>query len=332
MKKSLKILSLILGLSIAVGATAGMTAVASAESGVDAAPAAPQASVATIAETKAAAQVYLVPGEGNSLEGTPLTAEETAALHMEGKVYKAGAAGSALPTPTTTKTDRTGASFAFNGWWYIKDATVTYVDVVPAEDEITYLYADFRAALSQHSDPVAPAGDTATSTPEHYMRVVRAETGEVELIPLHVSGTDVSNAVHAKYTGPVQWYNEWFVLYPGDVVSYWFTGIYGSTPMYGPRPRHTPQSCDILLNSSGQYGTTGQYMQFYNDDAALLDDAQQSRKYFTANSLGEAPALSYTGPMATQAYVFRIYIQFYDEGGHMTLYMENLSLKLGVKA
>ena len=121
MKKSLKILSLMLCLSLAAGMTAGMTAVASAESGVpDAAPAAPQASVATIAETKAAPQVYLVPGEGNSLEGTPLTAEETKKLNMEGAVYKAGAAGSALPTPTTTKTDRTGAPFAFNGWWYIK--------------------------------------------------------------------------------------------------------------------------------------------------------------------------------------------------------------------
>ena len=56
------------------------------------------------------------------------------------------------------------------------------------------------------------------------------------------------------------------------------------------------------------------------------------REFYQANARDEAPTLSYTGPMATQAYVFRIYIQFYDEGGHMTLYMENLSLKLGVKA
>ncbi len=328
MKKSLKILSLTLALSLTVGVTAGMTVMASASPAPD--KTSPAASPAPVAET--AAQVYLVPGVGNSLSGTPLTAEETAALHMEGEVFKAGEAGSGLPTPTTTKTDRTNNPFVFNGWWTIVDATVTYFETVPAVTETTYLYADFRASLSQHSDPVAPAGGTATSTPENYMRVVRAETGEVELIPLRVSGTDVSNAEKAGHSGPVQWYNEWFVLQPGDVVSYWFSGLYGSTPMYGPRPRHTPQSCDILLNASGQYGQTGQYMQFYNDDATLLDDYNQSRKYFTANSRGEAPALSYTGPMATQAYIFRIYIQFYDEGGHMTLYMENLSLKLGVEA
>lgn len=329
MKKSLKVVSFALALALAIGTTAGMTAMAAAESGAPTAPVSSQ-TPAPIAETKAAAQVYLVPGVGNSLEGTPLTAEETAALQMEGEVFKAGAAGSALPTPTTTKTDRTGAPFAFNGWWYIKDATVTYVDVVPAEEEITYLYADFRAALSQHSDPVAPSGGTATSTPEHYMLVTRAETGEQEMIPLRVSGSDVSNADKATYGGPVQWYNEWFVLYPGDVVSYWFTGLYGPTPMYGPRPRDG--ECDILINQSGQYGKTGMYMQYGNDDAALNDDSYKRSKYFTANALRQAPTLTYTGEWATQPYVFRIYIQFYNQGNHMTLFMENLSLKLGVEA
>ncbi len=338
MKKSTKILSLLLGLSLAVGTTVGMTmATASPAPDAPAAPAASGASVSPIAESRAAAQVYLVPGVGNSLNGTPLTAEETAALNMEGEVFKAGAAGTALPTPTTTKTDRTNQPFVFNGWWTIVDATVTYFETVPAVEENTYLYADFRAALSQHKDPIAPSGGAGTSTPEHYMLVTRAATGKQEMIPLHVSGTEVSNAVQAGYGKPVQWYNEWFVMEPGDTVSYWFSGVYGAQPMYGPRPRHTPVSCDILLNASGQYGQTGQYMQYVNDDYDANDTdhssrGHQNRYFFNANDADEPPTLSYTGPMATQPYVFRIYIQFYDEGGHMTLYMENLSLKLGVKA
>ncbi len=345
MKKSFKILSLALSLTIGVAATAGLAISAAAMDGAAPAdnmpaPLAQSATPAPAAETKAAATVYLVPGVGNSLAGTPLTAEETAALHMEGEVFKAGAAGSQLPTPTTTKTDRTGAAFAFNGWWTVVDATVTYFETVPAVEETTYLYADFRAALSQPSDPIAPPAGSETAAPEHYMLVTRAATGKQEMIPLHVSGTEVSNAVQAGYGKPVQWYNEWFVMEPGDTVSYWFTGVYGSKPMYGPRPRHTPQSCDILLNSSGEYGTTGLYMEYLNDDydihnvipGVAAGPGEKRREFYQANACDEAPTLSYTGPMATQAYVFRIYIQFYDEGGHMTLYMENLSLKLGVKA
>ena len=124
MKKSLKILSLALSATLAIGMTTGLAFTASALGGNEAVP-------APVAETKAQAQVYLVPGEGNSLEGTPLSAEETAALHMEGSVYKAGAAGTQLPTPTTTKTDKNNTPFTFNGWWTVVDATVTYFETVP---------------------------------------------------------------------------------------------------------------------------------------------------------------------------------------------------------
>lgn len=344
MKKSLKILSFTLATALAAGTTFGLSVTAFADGGgaagtVPAEQTAPSEQTASVAaaETKGAAQVYLVPGEGNSLEGTKLAEDELSALHMEGDVYRAGATGTQLPTPATTKTDRTGASFVFNGWWTIVDASVTYYTTVPEVEENTYLYADFRAALSQPQGPVNPSNSAGTSTPQHYMLVTRAATGKQEMIPLHVSGTEVSNAVQAGYGKPVQWYNEWFVMEPGDTVSYWFSGVYGTQPMYGPRPRHTPVSCDILLNASGQYGQTGSYMQYVNDDYDANDETHsgrghQSRYFFNANAADEPPTLSYTGPLATQPYIFRIYIQFYDEGGHMTLYMENLSLKLGVEA
>lgn len=343
MKHSLKLLSLTLALTLSIGAPAGIALSVSAQNAPNAqneqnAPMSRYSGdIAAAAES--AGQVYLVPGEGNTLEGTPLTAEEASALHMEEgeKVYAAGAAGSVLPTPATTKTDSLGAGYVFNGWWTIMNAEVTYCETVPAVEETTFLYADFRAPLSQKRDPVAPSGGTGGSTPENYMRVTRAATGEVELIPLYVSGTEVSNAEHAGHSGPVQWYNEWFVMEPGDTVSYWFSHLYGAQPMYGPRPRHTPTSCDILLNSSGEYGKTGMYMEYVNDDYDANEKnhsgpGHTSHQFYNANAADEPPTLSYTGELATQPYIFRIYIQFYDQGGHMTLFMDNLSLKLGVEA
>ncbi len=317
MKKSLKILSLALSLSLAVGTTTGLAFTASAISGGDEAVPAP------VAETKAEAQVYLVPGEGNSLEGTPLTADETAALHMEGSVYKAGAAGTQLPTPTTTKKDKNNTPFTFNGWWTVVDATVTYFTTVPEVEETTYLYADFRAALSQHQEPVAPSAGGGQVSYANYMKVTRAETDTVEYIPLYVSGSDVPNAVQAGYGKPVQWYNEWFTLAPGDLISFYVSGVYGSQPVAAPRRAGGMNQCALTMESSGQYGMTAMYLQPVNGDYGTTT-------FFDAYSKNEAPVMSYTGSYAKREHTFRCYIKFYNEGGTMTLYMENMDAKLGL--
>ena len=60
------------------------------------------------------------------------------------------------PKPKSTRKDKDGNDYSFNGWWAIVDATVTYFDVVPDVTESIYLYADWRADLSQRKDPVKP--------------------------------------------------------------------------------------------------------------------------------------------------------------------------------
>ena len=123
------------------------------------------------AETETA-KVYLLPGsylkdgervQNTVADSTPLTATEKDALHLEGNVYEAGPIGDSLPLAVTTQKDKAGNAYTFNGWWYIVDATVTYTDVVPEVTETTYLYADFRADLSQRKDPVAPAPQAHTT-------------------------------------------------------------------------------------------------------------------------------------------------------------------------
>ena len=322
MKKTWKVFSFAFALALAGGMTTGMTAMASAESVGTA-----QSGTATIAETTAEAQVYLVPGEGNALSGTKLTEAELTALHMEGDVYKAGAVGSALPTPTTTKKDKSNNLFAFNGWWTIVDATVTYYTTVPEVEENTYLYADFRAALSQPQAPVAPAASEGT-TYKDYMLVTRAETDAVEYIPLYVSGSDVPNAVgRSAYGGPVQWYNEWFTLAPGDTISFYISGVYGNQPMACPRAAGSPRRCHMTMESSGQYGLTPQFLSSVNGDGGYQAGGDD---FFNALAAGEAPVFAYEGTYAKREHNFRCYIKFYDEGGTMTLYMENMDAKLGL--
>ncbi len=317
MKRSMKIFALALSLTLAAGMTTGIALTASAADGEKRDVPAP------IAETKAEAQVYLVPGEGNSLEGTKLTAGELSALHLEGDVYKAGAVGSQLPTPTTTKKDKSNNPFTFNGWWTIVDATVTYYTTVPAVEEDTYLYADFRAALSQHRDPVAPSASGGQVSYANYMKVTRAETDTIEYIPLYVSGSDVPNAVQAGYGKPVQWYNEWFTLAPGDLISFYVSGVYGSQPVAAPRVAGGMNQCQLTMESSGQYGMTAMYLQPVNGDYGTTT-------FFDAYSKNEAPVMSYTGSYAKREHTFRCYIKFYNEGGTMTLYMENMDAKLGL--
>ncbi len=317
MKKSMKILSIALSLTLAAGMTTGIALTASAAGGKKSDVPAP------IAETKAAGQVYLVPGEGNTLEGTKLSESELSALHLEGDVYKAGAVGTQLPTPTTTKKDKSNNPFTFNGWWTVVDATVTYFTTVPEVEETTYLYADFRAALSQHQDPVAPSAGSGQVSYANYMKVTRAETDTVEYIPLYVSGSDVPNAVHGGYSGPVQWYNEWFTLAPGDLISFYISGVYGGQPIAAPRVAGGMNQCQLTMESSGQYGKTAQYLQPVNGDYG-------STTFFDAYAKNEAPVMAYTGPYAKREHAFRCYIKFYNEGGTMTLYMENMDAKLGI--
>ena len=258
------------------------------------------------------AQVYLVPGTwydaatkrnvANTVDGaTALTAEQKAALHMENNVYFAGETGSALPVPSTTRD-----GYSFNGWWTIKNATVEYVDEVPEATENLYLYADFRAELSQPKDPVNPP-DGAEEKLIHYLRIEHLDTGEAEMIPLFVSGTDVSGACSAGYGGPVQFYNEWFELRANDLIQVWVSRIYGADPVNAPQKRGAPEpKCGYDLESSGA-NRTDNYIKAYNESGL--------KSFLNV----ENPTFKY---VMNETHHFRVYIKFYDDGGHLTIYME----------
>ncbi len=295
MKKSMKIITMGLAAALAFGMTGGSMAIAE--------------TTATDTETDAA-KIYLVPGEYAAVEtgATKLTEEQCAEIFTPNAYLCEVAAGEKLPTATT---EREG--YTFNGWWGIEDATVTYYETVPSVTETTFLYADFRTALSQPRDPIVP-DEGAVQEYEHYMEVTRAATGEKERVPLLVSGTDVSNAEQAGYGRPVQFYNEWFILQPGDELRIYVSNVYGSEAALAPQMRNTQRKVTL---EAGTTNSTGNWLKCGTDS----DDPNFSGDY--ALSVHGEPRMNYVGKRATEEHHFRIYIKFYDNGGTMTVYMEN---------
>lgn len=261
-----KILSIALATAITATGVAGMAVGAFAEP----APAAAEAAV------------YLCPGSWydaaekeqkyNTVSGaTALTEQQKTALHLETEqtYYKAGAAGTALPTPTTEKKDATGAALAFRGWWYIVDATVTYTETVPEVETTTYLYADFRAALSMPSDPSTPP-PAASVQEQNYMKIIHKD-GTEETLPLLVSGTSEWYAGTMGYPTPVQFSNEYFVLEPGDRLQVFLTCIAGEDkdeePVSYPKPyRSNPDAAPIYHIKWEAGANSNTSMWLYQDD------------------------------------------------------------------
>lgn len=269
------------------------------------------------AEARAASEavIYLVPGtyvdgEGKTVkntipfDATPLTDEECAAISTENAYACEVEEGMALPA---AETDREG--YTFNGWWGIEDATVTYYETAPAVAETKFLYADFRTALSQRMDPVIPDPDSEERL-ANYMLVTRAATGKTERIELFVSGTDVANAEKAGYSAPVQFYNEWFSLAPGDVVYVYTTGIFSTTEAI-LSPQNKGGKRWITLEANAGVNSTSSYLKCQKDNGSTDSD-------YTAAGSGDPRFLCVA---KTERY-YRIYIKFYDGGGTMTIYME----------
>ena len=270
------------------------------------------------------ATVYLVPGNYKDVNGdtvyntltsgaTKLTDDESAAIHTPNAYKCTLSAGDELPEPATTKTGVT-----FNGWWTIEDANVVYHETLPVANETLFLYADWRAELSQPSKPIIPDESVEQEYP-HYMEVKRAATGRTEKIQLFVSGTDVPNAVQAGYGGPVQFYNEWFQLSEGDEIKFYVSNVFGKLPTLAPQ--NVANTRKITLEISG---------------AGNPDKSTPSSIKCLIN--GEIPDWAFSGdyssPLNGEPMVrcvrkdtnnFRVYIKFYDNGGTMTIYMERLS-------
>ncbi len=291
MKKSIRIITMGLAAALTLGMTAGNVA------------------IAETSETDTA-KLYLVPGEYAAVEtgATKLTDEQCKEIFTPNAYLCEVGAGEKLPVATT---EREG--YTFNGWWGIEDATVTYYETVPSIEKTTFLYADFRTALSQPRDPIVP-DEGAVQEYEHYMEITRAVTGEKERIPLFVSGTDVPNAEQAGYGGPVQFYNEWFLLQPGDEMRVYVSNVYGSEAALAPQMRNTQRKVTL---EAGTTNSTGNWLKCGTDS----DDPEFSGDY--ALSIHGEPRMNYVGKRATEEHHFRIYIKFYDNGGTMTVYMES---------
>lgn len=249
--------------------------------------------------------LYLVPGtymkngqkvENNISSGADkLSAEQCEAILTENAYLCTLSKGDALPAPTSERVDKDGNAYTFNGWWSIVDATVTYFDKVPELSETTYLYADWRADLSQRKDPVIPDAST-TVQPLHYMSIKRAKTGEEEKVVLRVSGTDVS-AEALGYGRPVQLYNGWFELNPGDVITVYTAGLDDSAEAQ-VAPLDVAGRAITLENNGEGTNITANYL-----TASLTDATMTYRKSLKKRH-------------------FRIYIKFQSAGAKMLVYME----------
>ena len=263
-------------------------------------------------ETAAVEQsnLYLVPGtymsEGAKVENSisagaqKLTKEQCDVIFTENAYLCTLSAGETLPVPTSERVDKSGEKYAFNGWWAIVDATVTYFDKVPEISEKTFLYADWRADLSQRKDPVAPEPGVEVE-PNHYLMIKRAETGETEKIILRKSGTDVSSAMDLGYGYAVQLLNQ-ITLNAGDVITVYTTGLdkTAEEPLLAPIGSH--QNREIQLESNG----TG---------------TNRTADFLTADkgSARRGPSITVNDGVSGK---FNIYIKFFGGGSTMAVYME----------
>lgn len=273
-------------------------------------PSAKQTEVAATAEEQH--DLYLVPGtyilngqkvqNGITSGAQKLTKEQCDEIYTENAYLCTLKEGETLPAPTSSRTDKDGNAYVFNGWWSIVDATVTYFDKVPALSANTFLYADWRADLSQRKDPVMPDDDEPVQS-AHYMTIKRAATGETETLDLRVSGTDRDNAEQLGYGAPVQLYNGWFELSEGDVITIYTKGLGDDS--------ETVQVAPILVNSNREIA-----LESAGDGSNVTADYLLA-KY--SNNKRNTPTLTC---IANTTRHYRIYIKFFLGGSNMAVYME----------
>ncbi|MDE7082914.1 MAG: hypothetical protein K2O89_04335 [Clostridia bacterium] len=265
------------------------------------------------AETMTTSQnsLYLVPGTyvsgGQKVENTissgatKLTDDECAEIFTENAYLCTLAKGATLPVPSSSREDKDGNAFIFNGWWTIVDATVTYYDKVPNLSGTTYLYADWRAEVSQPKDPIIP-DDFVEIEPVHYMSIARA-SGETDIVTLRKTSTDMDNAETLGYNYPVELYSLGFELNPGDVITVYTTGLEDSEKAVISPVLDSNKNRNIQLESSGDgSNVTADYL-----EAASLDNWRTK------------PTMTC---IADEVGYYNVYIKYYAGGSIMAVYME----------
>ena len=256
-------------------------------------------------------KLYLVPGTyvsagskvANTISSgaTKLSQEDCDAIFTDNAYLCTLDAGAALPTPTSGRVDKEGNPYTFNGWWAIVDATVTYFDKVPTLSENMFLYADWRADLTQRRDPIDPDDEEAETL--HYMEVKRA-TGETDKIILRPGSTSMPTAETLGYGYPVELSAIKFELRPGDEIKVYTIGLLpGDEPQLAPIARSSSDHREISLESSTKNGNvTANYLtatvpSYWRGECEITCTADVARYY-------------------------NIYIKFFSGGTTMAIYME----------
>ena len=295
-----KILAFATGILLTVGLAAGMTA---------------GCKVNAPDETKPAQEkLYFVPGtyvsDGQKIENTiasgatKLSDEDCAKLFTENVYRCALAAGEDLPVPVSSRTDAEGNAYSFNGWWAIVNATVTYFDSVPTVTETTFLYADWRADLSQRKDPVTPDGYVEVE-PNHYMEITRKETGEKEKITLRSTPSDqVTETLGYPYSAEL--YAQGFDLNPGDTFIVYTTGLTNDEDAVKSPVEDKDRRRYINLETSG-------------------DGANRTGDYLSAPDLTNFRTTATLTYIAEESGTFNIYIKYFAGGSIMAVYMEPMA-------
>lgn len=209
--------------------------------------------------------------------------------------------GSSLPKPSSARTDGEGNAFEFNGWWTIVDATVTYYNTVPAvaENDALFLYADWRAPLSQPKDPIIPDG-SETVEPDHYLIIKHADETE-DKITLIKSWADTASAETLGYKYPVELTTQAFTLTQGDKIYVYTTGLTEDKEAQ-LAPVH-PNGCSIELAASG-------------------DKTNDTADYLDANAPSTFRGEPYLTYKPEEAGLYNIYIKFFTGGTSMSVYLE----------
>lgn len=271
------------------------------------------------AETAATEQnnLYLVPGTfmsaGKKRTNTivasgvkKLTDDECAEIFTENAYLCTKATGDKLPVPKSTRKDKNGNDYTFNGWWTIIDATVTYFETVPNLTETTYLYADWRADLSQRMDPVIPEEGEKVE-PNHYI-ILKHVDGTEEKVTLIRGFTNLSTAETLGYAFAAEIKVEGLDLQPGDSFTVYTTGLVKDSTKAELSPiGGSNQMWSIDLEASGDKD---------NDTKTYL--SAKTSAYYT-----EDPVITY---IYETSGTYNLYIKYFVGGSKMAVYMEPMGL------
>lgn len=263
------------------------------------------------AETAVSENLYLVPGvytadgvkKENSISAgaQKLTGEQCDEIFTENAYLCTLSVGDTLPTPSSERKDKDGNDYSFNGWWAIVDATVTYFDKVPKITETTFLYADWRADLSQRMDPIIPKPGVVVE-PNHYL-LINAGTENEQKVKLGHKGTEMSNAVDLGYGYATELYVMQLSLKAGDTIQIYTTGLI--------KDKEEPVMAPVMGS---------------NNKATVYLDFNAEKNNYTSDYLTATDGDKWDDPSITVKdgvdEKFNVYIKFFDGGSLMWIYLE----------